>query len=242
MASRDPTEILGHHESSCAVKYHAIRSRAAGRLARELIDADIAAKQPADPVTPKGGSERIRSDGWSADEIARAETLRGDGKSVAEIADRLGRTEGSVATKLSRIRRDRGKIIGAPPLKSRTAWCEDDVAEVIRLREEEKLTWAEIDRRMNRPSGSSCYKYESLRRPKVDVSKYGGGGRIKPPARSPAVEYATLTAAFFKDPPPGRSALDKMRAGLVEDLPPSNHREVYYASRPKITLATEPMR
>lgn len=62
------------------------------------------------------------------------------------------------------------------------------------------------------------------------------------PDPMPPVEYKTLTAAFFRDPPPGRSALDKMRAGVVEQLPPSNHREVYYASRPKITLATEPLR
>ena len=68
---------------------------------------------------------------------------------------------------------------------------------------------------------------------------------VKPetiPAPLPPVEYKTLTAAFFRDPPPGRSALDKMRAGVTECLPPSNHREVYYASRPKITLATEPLR
>ena len=65
---------------------------------------------------------------------------------------------------------------------------------------------------------------------------------IAMPPAPPPVEYKTLTAAFFRDPPPGRSALDKRNAGIGDDLPPSNHCEVYYASRPKITLATEPLR
>lgn len=68
---------------------------------------------------------------------------------------------------------------------------------------------------------------------------------VKPEARPkppPLVEYKTLTAAFFGDPRPGSSALDKRLAGIVEHLPPSNHREVYYASRPKITLAGETSR
>lgn len=65
------------------------------------------------------------------------------------------------------------------------------------------------------------------------------------PAPLPPVEYTTLTAAFFRDPPPGRSALDKMRAGITDDDLPHDYRthaEARMANRPKITLATEPMR
>lgn len=37
----------------------------------------------------------------------------------------------------------------------------------------------------------------------------------EPPAPDAVPEYTSITAAFFKDPLPGRSALDKMRAGLA---------------------------
>lgn len=68
---------------------------------------------------------------------------------------------------------------------------------------------------------------------------------VKPeaiPAPLPPVEYKTLTAAFFRDPPPGRSALDKRRAGVPDAYPPTDYAKAYEARRPRITLATEPMR
>jgi len=52
----------------------------------------------------------------------------------------------------------------------------------------------------------------------------------------------SLTAALLGDPLPGRSALDRKRAGIADEPPAIDHRTAYYASRPKITLATEPLR
>lgn len=56
------------------------------------------------------------------------------------------------------------------------------------------------------------------------------------------LQPASLTAALLGDPLPGRSALDRKRAGLADEPPAVDHRTAYYASRPKITLATEPLR
>lgn len=57
-----------------------------------------------------------------------------------------------------------------------------------------------------------------------------------------SVAPASLTAALLGDPLPGRSALDRLRAGIPDPPPHADHRTAYYASRPKITLATEPLR
>lgn len=248
---REIAAATGHHESSCALKYHTLRSRAAGRLARELVDADLAAKHTGKPQPPVIIASPSGTRRWTAEEIALLEKLHNDGLSWSAVADRLDRTEGSCATKLSDIRRARAKVTGDPPLKARIAWREEDVAEVIRLREVERMVWADIDRRLNRPAGSSCCKYESLRRGREQVSKHGGGGRIdfaelgrEREARR-SLAHPTLTAAFFGDPLPGYSALDKRLAGIADDsLPPAYHTrfEGAQASRPKITLATEPMR
>ena len=57
-------------------------------------------------------------------------------------------------------------------------------------------------------------------------------------AAAPVLSHTSLTAAFFRDPLPGRSALDQKRAGIVDQA--GGMRGVREA--PPITLATEPMR
>jgi hypothetical protein len=59
-------------------------------------------------------------------------------------------------------------------------------------------------------------------------------------ARESAQQHQTLTAELFGDPLPGRSALDRLRAGIVDE-PDVDRRPVHRPVAP-ITLATEPMR
>lgn len=103
----------------------------------------------------------------------------------------------------------------------RQTWTESDVQKMIRLREIDKMIWAEIDRELGRKAGSSCGKYDSLRRirtrEKMQVSKRGGGGRVdiseaeQQRAARRTLQHDSLTGAFFGDPLPGRSALDQKR-------------------------------
>jgi hypothetical protein len=193
---RQIADATGHHESSCALKYHVIRSRAAGRLARELIDADLAVKDPVKPATPAYGGKGYPV--WTEDEDARVlaaclgEVIKGNA-AWQKIA------EGFPGRSLQAVRQ-------------RYVTLRNHAAGIVRDRD-----------RDSRPVKHVPVKTDPR------------------PARLPAFEYQTLTSAFFKDPPPGRSALDKQRAGIVDE-PFVDYRKALEHRFPKITLATEPMR
>lgn len=52
--------------------------------------------------------------------------------------------------------------------------------------------------------------------------------------------HTSAAAEWLGDPVPGRSALDRIRAGIVEPPPYMDGRALRY--QPKITLATGPLR
>ena len=106
-------------------------------------------------------------------------------------------------------------------------WTDDDIARMIDMRERQCMTWSQIDAAMNRSPGGSCIKYESLRRPKLpSIHQNDAGGRItlsvqqesERIARERAASRRDLTGAIFGDPPPGFTALDKMRSATTERL------------------------
>lgn len=144
-----------------------------------------------------------RYDRWTEEDDNRLEKLRKEGRSWRSIGDRLDRSEASCSARMVFLRRQRGET-----MRSRLPWTDEDVAEVIRLREVENLSWSEIDRRMKRPRGCSATKYDSLRR-KIPTP------RPKPPQAAHQAP-ASLTAAILGDPLPGRSALDRRRAGIID--------------------------
>lgn len=199
---REIARETGHHESSCALKYHTIRSRAAGRLARELIDAELAVKDPVRKGRPvAAGPYPV----WTQDEDDRLlKACAGDAiqgiKAWQELAEAFpGRTFYAVRQRYLSLR--------------------NQAAGIVRDRD-----------RMSRP---------------IRPQKRAPAGIKAHPEPLPPAEYETITSAFFKDPPPGRSALDKMRAGIVDEALPDRYHtrwEAVQATRPKITLATEPMR
>lgn len=99
-------------------------------------------------------------------------------------------------------------------------WTDDEIARMIEMREVQHMRWSEIDAALKRPLGGSSIKYESLRRPKLpSIHQNDAGGRITVSvdqeserlARRQAATRRDLTAEVFGDPPPGFTALDKMR-------------------------------
>ena len=194
---REIANATGHHESSCALKYHTVRSRAAGRLARELIDADLAIKDPVKPVkTPYGGKG---APVWSAEDDVRL----------------LAACQGKIISGEAAWR----KIAAGFPGRSFLA---------VRQR---YLT-------LRKHADGILPDRDTMSRP------------IRPDKRQPvptrserlsAADHPTITAWFFRDPPPGRSALDKRNAGIVDPPDPVDRRIVHRPMAP-ITLATEPLR
>ncbi|SDD94290.1 hypothetical protein SAMN05216337_1017108 [Bradyrhizobium brasilense] len=149
---------------------------------------------------------------WTDDDRAKLLQLRADGNPWKDIALELGRPVLSCRT-------IHGNLVRAstPLAERKRRWTEAEVAEMIRLREVEHKPWSQIDALLQRPDGGSAQKYEGLRLPKKPVAPHLTGGRVNDAAaiadreKRRGLEHPTLTAAFFGDPLPGRSALDKRR-------------------------------
>lgn len=193
---REIAAATGHHESSCALKYHVVRSRAAGRLTRDLVDADLAVKYPVKRPTSAGAYPV-----WTADEDARLLT------------------------------ECHGRVI-----QGHAAWRE--IAEGFPGRS----FYAVRQRYLTlRNHAAGIVRERDHRARPVRSVKRGPVKKQAPPKPQPTFEYETLTAAFFRDPPPGRSALDNRLAG-ISDPPAVDRRTAHLGYRPPITLATEPLR
>jgi len=157
--------------------------------------------------------ERAPQQPWTDDDKATLVRMHGQGLDMVDIAAFLGRSKGTCHTMLSRIRR--GRVVGKTTTRTRRDWTDADIAEMNRLREVEHATWSEIDTRLGRPAGSSCGRYHGARHSNVPP----GGMVLRPEVIAALLdrdarkklEHPTLTAAFFGDPLPGRSALDERR-------------------------------
>jgi hypothetical protein len=198
---REIANATGHHEKSCALKYHTLRSRAAGCLTRDLVDADLALKDPVTPTRPTtAGAYPV----WSADEDARL-LAACQGKAISGNAAWQKIAEGFPGRSFCAVRQRH------LTLRQRADGIERDRA------------------------------YRTRAKPQIRTVP----DRKNKPDRPQRAEHLTLTSALLGDPLPGRSALDRRRAGIGDDeLPSSYHTrwESRIANRPKITLATEPMR
>ena len=194
---REIASATGHHESSCALKYHTIRSRAAGRLARELIDADLAAKDPARPTTQLYGGKGAPV--WSNEDDVRLLAMCQDKAISGEAAWRTI-AEGFPGRSFLAVRQ-----------------------RYVTLRNQANGIARDRDRK-SRPLSPA--------KPVIREAK---------PVSVPPAEYKTITAAFCKDPPPGRSALDKRNAGIVDE-PAMDHRKAQQYRIRKITLPGAPLR
>lgn len=127
-----------------------------------------------------------------------------------DISAACGHSAGSCSTTLNKLLRriadGRGIAFGkADPRNPKRYWCAADVVELKRLCTVEQRTFPEIDKALGRPPGASAWKFRSLR----DLPPAGVilTRAIHAPKYVPA--HKSLTAAFFGDPLPGRSALDQ---------------------------------
>jgi hypothetical protein len=156
------------------------------------------------------GSKRIAKPmPWTPEQIALLESLRGQGVDWEDIGRQCGHTGASCCTTLSALKRKRREASGEkqPRGVNRRPYTDTDVKILIQMRNVEKRSFPEIDVALNRPEGSACAKYHTLRLPGVAVPA------IEPKQAAPQVNlsHKTLTAELCGDPLPGRSALDRKR-------------------------------
>lgn len=157
-----------------------------------------------------------------------------------DIALQCGHSKGSCRTTLNKllaaIAEAHGVSFGRDdPRHPKRTWSKADRDELVRLRTIEGRSFPEIDRALGRSDSASAQKFRSLR-PEPDAAPNGIERRAIHAAKH-VPEHTSLTAAQLGDPLPGRSALDRLRAGMAEP-PPYLGRAVRYPMQ--VSLATEP--
>lgn len=116
----------------------------------------------------------------------------------------------------------------------RDCFSNEDTARIMQLRDERGLSWPDIAKQFPEKTQVQIRNRYHTR---LAYEKHKESGVLSPSSfhehRDPGAEaealrqracvpeYATLTASFFGDPRPGRSALDKRRAGIVDRV--DNH-------------------
>lgn len=98
-------------------------------------------------------------------------------------------------------------------------WSGGDLARMIHMREVEGLNWVEIDKAFGRGPGSCSSKYSMVRegaspRAYADAAmrvEIAGDRAALRDARKLAQSRLSLTGVLLGDPPPGYSALDRVK-------------------------------
>lgn len=143
---------------------------------------------------------------WLDDELARLRELVAANVGNVEIAKALGRSVLSVKSKINRL--------GMPArIKIQKAWPPEETAQLLRLRDECRLGWNEIAKRLGRPSGTCYSKYTYVKNstPKNKVARPEplNAESVREWLHRSSLSHQTLTAAIMGDPLPGYSALDR---------------------------------
>lgn len=101
-------------------------------------------------------------------------------------------------------------------MPKKSSWTSDDIIHVMHKRDVEKKRWKEIGAELGRSSTACHAKWDAIKNPRVSFPRGPSVPRLVPDIsaeqdRAFRVNLAPrdLTAAFFGDPPPGYSALDK---------------------------------
>lgn len=152
---------------------------------------------------------------WSAEQIALLQELRAAKIPWETIAEQCGHSANSCSAMHSMTRRRQIKEAQGNAPKKAPRWSETDVSEMKRLRAE-GLCFADIDSALGKGKGAACSKWYSLRAPQRQRLSCNTA-RQDPVSRGALVEHVSLTAKFCGDPLPGRSALDRKRAGISDD-------------------------
>lgn len=184
-------------------------------------------------MMPTGHGTRKR---WSNEDRDLFLRMKADRKSGSQIAKHFGVSKHAVDHFYARLihpeiklkRRDekpRPTVLAKklPWQRSGERWTEDESSELVaRIDKGEDV--GEIAVLINRTRWACVVQYNALKRgkaqPAADDMRTTRTNREKmDQARQLVlqnrVEHQSLTAAFFGDPLPGRSALDRMRVGLA---------------------------
>jgi len=144
---------------------------------------------------------------WRKEDIDLLKRLVDADVPNADICERLGRSLLSVKAKIARLR------MPARRRTNRSSWSSESSKHLLMLRDEMGLGWTEIGKRLNR-AGSSCHThYYILKNPTVPhvVMQRAPvcSETVEEWRRRQSLSPETITAAFFGDPLPGYSALDR---------------------------------
>ena len=101
-------------------------------------------------------------------------------------------------------------------------WTDEEVARILHMRDVLKIKFPEIDKALGRARSTSCAKYRAMREGRARgeaIANRSAAGTMSIPIAALAdrdararLERPTITAEFFGDPLPGRSALDHKRS------------------------------
>jgi hypothetical protein len=146
---------------------------------------------------------------WSVEDVALLKRLVEADTPNADISERMGRSVLSIKAKISRMAMPKRLAV-------RSSWSDEASKQLLMLRDEMNLGWTEIAKRLDR-AGSSCHtRYYILKNPtvphKVVQRDPVDAETHREWSRRLSLSHASLTAAFFGDPLPGCSALDKRHA------------------------------
>lgn len=173
---------------------------------------------------------------WTPDRCQKLQDLRAAGMSWDDCATEMRASVGSCQNNLSKHRRrqGRGRAVQLP-------WNADEDATLINARDVDKLSWARVAELLPRRTIYACIS----RGEHLNARKRINAGRELPHRADPttlakglaysaAKERRDITGEIFGDPPPGYSALDRKRAGLVDPAAPIRIKHNQIA--PKVTL------
>lgn len=169
---------------------------------------------------------RTKNRPWTEEDSLRHMEMMEAGASAAEVGKVLNRSAGSCKVRFNLKRREHQQRVlaqasdavipaSAPPrhmANYKRPWTTQEMARLRKLREVDRLKWAEIDRLLDRPGGASWQKYRFL--PGAAKSSYVTETKAALADRDQRrdLEHTSITSAVFGDPLPGRSALDQMRS------------------------------
>ncbi|MHC2867957.1 hypothetical protein ACVIYH_009090 [Bradyrhizobium diazoefficiens] len=143
---------------------------------------------------------------WLDADVEQLRQLVASNAGNVEIARITGRTVLSVKSKINRL--------GIPArIKPQKSWPPEELAQLLMLKDEARLGWTEIGKRLGRSSGACWSKYHYVKNaaPKNKVAQ------TEPVDQESHREWlhrmslspVNLTAALLGDPLPGYSALDR---------------------------------
>jgi len=157
---------------------------------------------------------------WTAEDDRKLRQFRSNGITYDVIADAFGRTERACINRMEKL--NRRAAFGEKPKAAPRAFTDAEVAAIVRMRDVERREFKDIDSALRRNPGVCCQKYQQVKGLQAPPRRLDDVRNADVPPACAAdrderltLSHTTITAAFFGDPLPGRSALD-MRSSRLQ--------------------------